>query len=112
MIPLPFLSRERDQVPALDFLVSGDNDRLHIIGEEDFDGNIIVVTFPADEDELSPINDVAADIPITDDNIDENLNQYFIAQLNFVSATNMGLLDNSGCNVTVCTIVDDDEGER
>lgn len=49
-----------------------------------------------------------ADIGITDDDIDENLKQYFIVSMEVTSATNMDRISNSVDNVTTCTILDND----
>ena len=74
----------------------------------DFDANVIEVSFDADEDRDSPVNNREVDIPLENDSTDENLHQYFFAHLEVVDAVEE--IDHSANNVAKCTIVDDDEG--
>ena len=72
----------------------------------DFDANLIYVTFPADEDEVVATYQVDADIPIIDDDIDENLYQYFAAKVELANNT-----DSRESNFTVCKIIDNEESK-
>ena len=69
-----------------------------------------VVTFPADEHEDSATHEIPVGIPVVDDNIDENRDQHFIVLMEVVAPTNLRLLSIS-TNVSVCTIVDNEDGE-
>ena len=76
--------------------------------EADFDGTVIEITYPADEGLAQPITNVRASIPVVDDTVDEAEVQQFIAYLEIANATNLGGVDNSVRNTTICRIEDDD----
>ena len=83
-----------------------------ITEEADFDGNVIEITYPVDEGLPSPRANVRASIPVVDDTIDEAEEQQFIAFLEVTNATNLGRVDNSVRNTTICRINDDDRKYR
>ena len=69
---------------------------------------MIEITYPVDEGLPSPIANVRASIPVVDDTIDEAEEQQFIAFLEVTDAINLGRVDNSVRNTTICRINDDD----
>ena len=79
-----------------------------ITEEADFGGTVIEITYPIDECLPSPIANVRASIPVVDDTIDEAEEQQFIAFLEVTDAINLGRVDNSVRNTTICRINDDD----
>lgn len=66
------------------------------------------MVFPADEGAMAAIAEVPADIPIVDDTIDENLQQYFVAHLEIIHATNFDHINDHSMNVAICIIIDND----
>ena len=77
------------------------------IEEADFDGSVLEIIFPADENLSEPIFELPADIPIVNDEIDEAKVQQFVVFLQVDSA-----LQTSGVeikqNKSICNIIDDD----
>ena len=81
------------------------------IDEEDFTRGVWHVTFPADEHEDSIITAVSVDVPIEDDDLDESLQQHFIATLELVNASSLAqAVIPSDNNISLCTIRDNDNG--
>ena len=75
--------------------------------EADFNSSSFNVVFPADEDN-NTVADVDAFISIVDDEINEHMEQVFVALLEVLSAVNIELLNVTERNLTVCRIVDND----
>ena len=73
----------------------------------DFDNTNITLVFEPDEDVDQPVNEKSARIFVTDDAINEAMEQVFIAELMLVSS-----LDSSSVQITrpstLCRIVDND----
>ena len=69
----------------------------------DFDNATIITTFLADEGG-NPMTDLFVHIPVFDDDIDEAIEQYFIANFMVVSAVNPALITleriASRCGIT------------
>lgn len=80
------------------------------IDEDDFSTTVQTVTFPADEG-ATFISEIGAFIPIVDDDIDESIEQIFIAHLEVIEATNFALLNNTICSTALCRIMDNDGEE-
>ena len=77
--------------------------------ERDFDASVLIVRFPADEN--NPISEIDVPVPIIDDDVDEAESQFFYAELEVVAnATNLDLVDieNRNFDVALCNIRDDD----
>ena len=75
--------------------------------EADFNSSPFNVVFPADEG-LNTVADVDAFISIVDDEINEHMEQVFVALLEVVSAINIELLNLTERNLAVCRIIDND----
>ena len=73
----------------------------------DFDNTNITLVFEPDEDVGQPVNELSARIFVTDDVINEAMEQVFIAELMLVSS-----LDSSSVQITrpstLCRIIDND----
>ena len=72
----------------------------------DFNNSVITAIFPADEG-LDPITDLNVPIPVFNDNVDEADDQFFIAHLVLVNATNRNLINITRA-ASSCIIVDND----
>ena len=72
----------------------------------DFDNTVITATFEADAGG-NPQTDLNVPIPVFDDDIDEAIDQIFIAQLVVVTAVNRGLIIIVR-PISNCIIVDND----
>ena len=72
----------------------------------DFDATAQTIIFPADEG-MTPISDLPVSIPVTDDEVDEADDQFFIAQLVVVDAISRSHLVIAR-SATNCIIVDND----
>ena len=80
------------------------------IDERDFNASVLVVKFPADEN--NPMAEIEAPIPVFDDDVDEVESQFFYVVLEIANATNPGLVETDhkqrNLNVTLCNIRDND----
>lgn len=76
-------------------------------GNDDFDGTMKSITFPADgvDSMLNFIMD--APVAIVDDEINE-AQQFFVVLMEVVDAVNPKLLNNADRNISMCTILDND----
>ena len=72
---------------------------------DDFDNTILSITFQADED--NPINDIPLTIPITDDAINEAIEQDFVVILNLTDSVNPDMTDLTRIS-SLCRIIDND----
>lgn len=72
---------------------------------DDFDNTILSITFQADED--NPINDIPLTIPITDDAINEAIEQDFVVILNLTDSVNPDMTDLARIS-SLCRIIDND----
>lgn len=79
---------------------------MHFSVEADFNTSAISVEFPADERGL--INDVRLSFPIVDDAIKEHSEQTFVISTTVSEAINFDLVNNTGRNVSIMRILDDD----
>ena len=75
--------------------------------EADFNSSSFNVVFPADEG-LNTVADVDAFISIVDDEINEHMEQVFVALLEVFSAVNIESLNMTERNLAVCRIMDND----
>ena len=71
----------------------------------DFDDKVLTITFQADED--SPLNDILLSIPITDDAINEAIEQDFVVMLNLTDSISPALTMLSRVS-SLCRIIDND----
>lgn len=76
--------------------------------EDDFDGTVLTIMFPADEDEPSPITSLPVPIAIADDVINEAEVQFFLTYMEVINTTNRALLDSQQQNFSRCVIADND----
>ena len=67
--------------------------------ERDFDASVLVVKFPADEN--NPTSEIDVPIPIFDDDVDEAESQFFYVVLEIANATNPDLVDTEEPNLNV-----------
>lgn len=74
-------------------------------GNDDFDGTMKSITFPADGVDSVFIMDVP--VAIVDDEINE-AQQFFVVLMEVVDAVNPKLLNNADRNISMCTILDND----
>lgn len=74
-------------------------------GNDDFDGTMKSITFPADGVDSVFIMD--APVAIVDDEINE-AQQFFVVLMEVVDAVNPKLLNNTDRNISMCTILDND----
>ena len=72
---------------------------------DDFDNTILSITFQADED--NPINDIPLTIPITNDAINEAIEQDFVVILNLTDSVNPDMTDLARIS-SLCRIIDND----
>lgn len=72
---------------------------------DDFDNTILSITFQADED--NPINDIPLTIPITDDAINEAIEQDFVVILNLTDSVNPDMTILAKIS-SLCRIIDND----
>ena len=77
-----------------------------ILDLNDFDSSPRTITFPADVG-MDTVTDLSVPIPVTDDDVDEADDQFFIAQLVVVDAISRSHLVIARSN-TNCIIVDND----
>ena len=75
--------------------------------EADFDGTVLEIIFPSDENLSRPIFELPADIPIVDDEINEANLQQFIISLRLSSALNTSRVKIEQ-NTSICNIIDND----
>ena len=75
--------------------------------EADFDGTVLEIVFPADENLSRSIFELPADILVVDDEINEAGAQQFIVSLRVFSALNISLVQIEK-NTSICNIIDDD----
>ena len=80
---------------------------LILTEEADFDGTVLEIIFPADENLSRSIFELPADIPVVDDEINEAGAQQFIVSLRVFSALNISLVKIEQ-NTSICNIIDDD----
>lgn len=72
----------------------------------DFDKSAIRITFEPDEDE--PDNERDAPIAITNDNINEAIEQVFVVRLVLINSNNPGSINLTAQSTSLCRIIDDD----
>ena len=75
--------------------------------EADFDGTVLEIIFPADENLPRPIFELPANIPIVDDEINEANIQKFIVSLQLFSALHSSHVKIEQ-NTSICNIIDND----
>ena len=75
--------------------------------EADFDGTVLEIIFPADENLSEPIIELPANIPIINDEIDEANVQQFVVFLQAFSALAPSRVKIDQ-NTSICNIIDDD----
>ena len=75
--------------------------------EADFDGTVVEIIFPSDENLPRPIFELPADIPIVDDEINVANLQQFIVSLGLISALNISRVTIEQ-NTSICNIIDND----
>ena len=76
------------------------------IDTNDFDTATIRITFEPDEDEDD--NERDAPIPITNDDVNEAIEQVFVVHLILVNSSNPGSIDLTARSTSLCRIIDDD----
>ena len=81
------------------------NDCCSAIDSADFDGAVRTVTFRADEGTF--VADIPVDVMITDDDIDESQDEYFIVYFRVDAATDTNSISISR-SATTGVILDDD----
>ena len=83
------------------------NDILYYLHSDlnDFNDTALTITFQADED--NPINDIPLSIPITDDAINEAIEQDFVVMLNLTDSISPTLIMLPRVS-SLCRIIDND----
>ena len=73
----------------------------------DFNNTNITLVFEPDEDVDQPVNEKSAHISVTDDAINEAMEQVFVAELRLVSSLNSASVQITRPS-TLCRIIDND----
>ena len=72
----------------------------------DFDNTIIRITFDANEDQDD--NERDAPVPITNDKVNEAIEQVFVVHLILINSSNPGSINLTRQSTSLCRVVDDD----
>ena len=73
--------------------------------QNDFDNTVLTIIFQDDED--NPLNDIPLSIPITDDAINEAIEQHFVVMLNLTDSISPALTMLPRVS-SLCRIIDND----